>query len=73
MTDLDALADEEATRIGKSGPRCWVCFIPEREWVDAQKGKRSVTVIVATLIRAGHPAQMATKSRLRNHLREHVR
>lgn len=72
MTDLDAMAEEEASK-RKSGPPCWACSIPERAWVDAQKGKRSVAVIAAVLVRQGHSAEMATRSRLYSHLANHVR
>lgn len=70
MIDLDALADEETQR-RKSGPKCWTCSIPERAWVDAQKGKRPLAVIAAVLVRQGHEA--ATPGRVGQHLRNHVR
>ena len=72
MTDLDAIANEEASK-RKPGVACWVCSIPERAWVDAQKGRRTVPVIVATLIRQGHPESMATRHRIQNHWTNHVR
>lgn len=73
MPTLDALADEEAERIPKGGPPCWVCSIPERAWVDAQKGKRTMAVIAAVLVRQGHSPELATKHRLKGHLANHVR
>jgi hypothetical protein len=74
LTDLDALADEEAERIPKGGPRCWVCSIPERAWIEkAGKEGRSLAVIVAVLVRQGHPPEIATKHRVKGHLANHVR
>lgn len=73
MTDLDAMADEEAPK-HKSGVPCWACSIPERAWVEkARKEGRTLTVIAAVLIRNGHPPEHATTSRLGQHLRNHVR
>lgn len=73
MTDLDAIADEEASK-RKTGTPCWVCSIPEREWVEkAKKEGRSVAVIAAVLVRQGHPETMATRSRITNHCASHVR
>lgn len=72
MTDLDAIADEEASK-RKHGVPCWLCNIPERAWVDAQKGKRTWGVIAATLVRQGHSPDVATRHRIQNHLSNHVR
>jgi hypothetical protein len=73
IPDLDALADVEASKI-KRGPPCWICSIPEREWVEkAKKEGRSLTVIAAVLVRQGHPKDMATRARLEHHLANHVR
>jgi hypothetical protein len=72
MTDLDALADEEATKIPKGGPRCWACSIPEREWLEkAYREGRTLAVIAAVLVRQGHAD--ATKHKLKGHLANHVR
>lgn len=68
-TSLDALADEETQR--KARP-CWVCSLPEREWVDkAIKEGRSMTVIAAVLVRQGHAE--ATEHRIKTHKYKHDR
>jgi hypothetical protein len=72
--DLDAVADEEATRLPKGGTPCWLCSIPERAWVEkARKEGRTLTVIAAVLVRQGHPKEKATQGRIGGHLRNHVR
>ena len=69
MIDLDALADEETAKTAKP---CWVCSIPEREWVDkALREGRSMPVIAAVLVKAGHAD--ATHHRVKNHKAKHVR
>lgn len=73
IPNLDALADEEAARLHPA-PTCWVCSIPERVWVEkAKREGRSVPVIVAVLIRQGHPEEFATEYRIKSHLAKHVR
>jgi len=73
MTDLDALANEEAAKI-KRATACWACAIPERDWIEkARKEGRSWTVIAAVLVRQGHPAEMVKRHRLAYHLENHVR
>jgi len=69
VIDLDALADEEAA---KSKRPCWVCSIPEREWVDsALAAGRSMPVIAAVLVRAGHTD--ATFHKIKTHKSKHAR
>lgn len=72
MTDLDAIAAEEEAKLNPP-PQCFLCSIPEREWVDKAKGGRSMSVIRAVLIRQGHPADLLTDYRMKKHMSEHVR
>jgi hypothetical protein len=72
MTDLDALADEEASKATRGGPKCWTCSIPEREWVEkAYREGRTLGVIVSVLVRQGH--ESATVHKVKGHLANHVR
>lgn len=56
----------------KNGPACWLCGIPERAEVEEAAAKGvPVAVIVRWLKeRKGHVE--ATRSRVKNHLGEHV-
>lgn len=69
--DLDAIHAEESSRSRRGGPMCWVCVLPEREWLE-QKRREGTTypVLLSVLLRAGHPD--ATIHRLRGHFQNHV-
>lgn len=72
--DLNAIANEEAAKQHGPGVQCWVCSIPEREWIEkARREGRTLPVIAATLVRVGHPKDKATVHRISNHLLNHVR
>lgn len=74
--DLDAIAAEEEALRKKAGPRCWMCSLPkrDREWAEkARRDGRSTPVIAATLVRAGHPKNEATRARIENHLNNHTK
>lgn len=71
MIDLDAIAAEERR---KSGPPCWLCGIPERAWAEkARREGTPLSVIQRTLVRAGYPPDVATRSRVESHFERHVR
>jgi hypothetical protein len=67
VIDLDAMADAEVAKLKRP---CWICSIPEREWVDkAIKDGRSAPVIAAVLIKQGHAD--ATVHRVKGHRARH--
>lgn len=71
MIDLDAIAAEELAKRTPPVP-CWLCGLPEREWVEKARTKGlSIPVIIATLERAG--VNGATRHRISNHMATHVR
>ena len=70
MTSLMEYAANGGGR--KAGPPCWLCGIPERAEVDeAAKRGVPVTVILRWLKEKKNHAE-ASRSRVSNHIREHV-
>ena len=58
----------------KTGSQCWMCNIPERKEAEAgRKAGYTCTQIRAWLIAKGYPAEQVTKSRVDQHLRNHVK
>lgn len=74
MIDLDAIAAEEEEKIPGPGVKCWLCSIPERDWVEkARREGRTLPVIAAVLVRQGYDKDRVGIHRLSNHLKRHVR
>jgi hypothetical protein len=67
---LSAFLDSQSQK--KSGPSCWLCSIPEREEVDAERRSRGEACRIS-LVReylVGIYGDMATRHRVGNHFRE---
>ncbi len=56
----------------KSGPQCWLCSIPQREEVDAERRKRGEACSIAAVLEylRGIYGRQITRSRVGHHFRE---
>lgn len=70
-----SLAAFAASRRATSGPKCWACGIKEAPEIAAAVNAGDVTLsaIRAWLVeQKGYSPEVATRSRIQNHVREHV-
>ncbi len=80
MADLGEFLDSYQRK--RTGPPCWLCSIPQREEIDAQRRERGsgcgtmrVMDWLASPEGGGYAREMATKNRIQHHFdnRHHER